>query len=56
MDLIFIFVAYAAGLAVKMIKLPTLVGYLLAGFTVDDVLKQIGDLGVMFLLFTVCVS
>jgi predicted Kef-type K+ transport protein len=59
MDAIFIAVAYAAGLAVKFVKLPTLVGYLLAGltlsavgFTADDTLKQIGDLGVMFLLFT----
>ncbi|MEM7164545.1 MAG: cation:proton antiporter [Planctomycetota bacterium] len=59
MDVFFLVVAWAVGLAVKLIKLPTLVGYLVAGlllaalgFKADATLKQIGDLGVMFLLFT----
>lgn len=59
MDALFLLVAYAMGLGVKLVQLPTLVGYLLAGFllsalgfTADATLKQVGDLGVMFLLFT----
>ena len=37
MDALFIAVAYAAGLAVKFVKLPTLVGYLLAGLALSAV-------------------
>jgi len=52
--------AYVAGLGAKALRLPTLVGFLaaglllsLAGVTATDSLKQIGDIGVIVLLFTV---
>ncbi|HOP03621.1 MAG TPA: cation:proton antiporter [Tenuifilaceae bacterium] len=60
MEILYILAAYVLGLFAKSIKLPPLVGYLIAGFTLaafgiegNDTLKSIADLGVMILLFTV---
>ncbi|MCA9979702.1 MAG: cation:proton antiporter [Anaerolineales bacterium] len=60
MDLIWIVAAFAAGLVAKMVKLPTLVGYLAAGLVLalwgvqsNEFIKAVGDFGVVLLLFTV---
>lgn len=60
MDIIWIGFAFLFGFAVSRIKLPPLVGYLLAGLALStmgyesgDMLKEISHLGVLFLLFTV---
>lgn len=60
MEAFWVAIAFVAGLVAKAARLPTLVGYLAAGLllsasgvTVTDLLLQIGDLGVMLLLFTV---
>jgi predicted Kef-type K+ transport protein len=60
MEILFVFAAYIFGLVAQSIKLPPLVGYLVAGFTLaalgfgpTDNLKTVADLGVTILLFTV---
>lgn len=60
MEILFIFAAYLFGLIAQRLKLPPLVGYLVAGFALaafgfdsTDTLKTISDLGVTLLLFTV---
>ncbi len=60
MEILWIASAFAAGMAAKFIKMPTLVGYLAAGLVLavagvesSDLIKSVGDLGVMLLLFTV---
>ncbi|MEM9775387.1 MAG: cation:proton antiporter [Chloroflexota bacterium] len=60
MEIIWIASAFAAGMVAKMVKMPTLVGYLAAGLVLavfgvesSNLITSIGDLGVMLLLFTV---
>jgi predicted Kef-type K+ transport protein len=60
MDIIWILSAFAAGLIAKTVKMPTLVGYLLAGVILSlfgvsnsDLITAIGDMGVTLLLFTI---
>lgn len=60
MDILLIVAAFAAGMLARFLRLPTLVGYLAAGLVlslfgqeVTPLIKGIGDLGVMLLLFTV---
>lgn len=60
MDPVWIAIAFGLGLLVKLIGLPPLVGYLLAGFTLkyfgaesDDLIQTISDLGITLLLFTI---
>ncbi|MEZ4590942.1 MAG: cation:proton antiporter [Chloroflexota bacterium] len=60
MELLWIFVAFLAGMAAKLIRLPTMVGYLAAGVVLaylgvqsTEFIKAVGDFGVVLLLFTV---
>lgn len=60
MDAIFIAVAFALGLLARQIRLPPMVGFLLAGFVLQALgyqstegLQTIADLGVTLLLFTI---
>jgi predicted Kef-type K+ transport protein len=61
MEILWLSLAYGLGMLVKQLKLPSLIGYLIAGmvlsfFGVEDdqgLLHQIGHYGVIFLLFTV---
>lgn len=60
MSLLWIIAAFFAGLAAKAVRLPTLVGYLVAGIVLtlfgvesNDFIKAAGDFGVTLLLFTV---
>jgi glutathione-regulated potassium-efflux system ancillary protein KefC len=59
-DPIWIAIAFVFGLAVRLIGLPPLVGFLIAGFVLhamgvekDEFLQEIADLGVTLLLFTI---
>ena len=58
MDVIFIVVAFALGFAASMVRLPPLVGYLIAGFALHEfgfestpAIEVVADLGVLLLLF-----
>ena len=60
MDPVLILGAFILGFAAYRIGLPPMVGYLIAGFTLQafgiaggETLDQIADLGVMLLLFTI---
>ena len=60
MDPIWITIAFLMGFAVRQVGLPPLIGYLAAGFVLNgigvqggDVLKIISDLGVQLLLFSI---
>ncbi|HAW81751.1 MAG TPA: potassium transporter KefC, partial [Balneola sp.] len=61
MEILWLGLAYVLGMVVKQLKLPPLIGYLVAGvilsaFGVSDengLLHTIGHYGVIFLLFTV---
>ena len=61
MDILWIAVAFIAGFAAQSLRIPTLVGYLIAGLVLSvigipdnsELIKTIGDLGVTLLLFTV---
>ena len=60
MELIWIVAAFLAGAVAKLVRLPTLVGYLAAGLVLalfgvqsNELIKAIGDFGVVMLLFTV---
>lgn len=60
MEILFVFAAYLFGLVAQSIKMPPLVGYLIAGFILaafgfepTENLQTIADLGVIILLFTV---
>jgi predicted Kef-type K+ transport protein len=60
MELLWIFAAFLAGMGAKLIRLPTMVGYLVAGVVLaylgvqsTDFIKSVGDFGVVLLLFTV---
>lgn len=60
MDPVWLAIAFALGLLVKLIGLPPLVGYLIAGFTLkyfgaeaNDIIQSISDMGITLLLFTI---
>ena len=60
MDLVWLIAAFTFGMIAKMFKMPTLVGYLAAGLVLalfgvesNTLIKEVGDLGVVLLLFTV---
>ncbi|MFT6862770.1 MAG: glutathione-regulated potassium-efflux system ancillary protein KefC [Akkermansiaceae bacterium] len=60
MDAIFIAVAFGLGLAARQLRLPPMVGFLVAGFVLQatgyeagDSLRALADLGVKLLLFTI---
>lgn len=60
MDFAFLLVAFICGLSVKLVGLPPLVGFLIAGFTLNllgfqanETLYSIADLGITLMLFTI---
>jgi predicted Kef-type K+ transport protein len=60
MDPLWISIAFILGFVVKLIGLPPLVGYLIAGFILHyfgiepgDILHSVSDIGIMLLLFTI---
>lgn len=60
MDFIWILFAFICGLGMKLVSLPPLIGYLLAGFllhfagvTPDNSLQTLADLGITLMLFTI---
>lgn len=60
MDPLWLAIAFVLGFLAKLVKLPPLVGYLIAGFVLKfmgaesgDLIKNISDLGIMLLLFTI---
>jgi predicted Kef-type K+ transport protein len=60
LDVVWISLAFALGLAARQVGLPPLVGYLVAGFVLngfgvqaDSVIEQFSELGVTLLLFTI---
>ena len=60
MEFAFIVVAFVCGLGLKLIGLPPLIGYLVAGFALNtlgfhttDALQTIADLGITLMLFTI---
>lgn len=60
MDFIWILFAFICGLGMKLISLPPLIGYLMAGFilhfagvTPDETLNTLADLGITLMLFTI---
>jgi predicted Kef-type K+ transport protein len=60
MEIFFILLAFAFGLAMKLINLPPLIGYLIAGFVLNysgfestDNLDSIAALGITLMLFTI---
>lgn len=60
MELLFFAVAFACGFSIYQLKLPPLIGFLMAGFILNlmghqttDLLTQLADLGVTLLLFSI---
>jgi len=60
MEALWLAIAFLSGFGARLIKLPPLVGYLVAGFILNylgaesgDLIKTISDLGIMLLLFTI---
>lgn len=60
MEFIFLFIAFIFGFACKIIKMPPLIGYLVAGFvlngmgySLNDSLSTIANLGITIMLFTI---
>ncbi|KJZ05437.1 MULTISPECIES: cation:proton antiporter family protein [Pseudoalteromonas] len=60
MELLYFAVAFACGFSVYQLKLPPLIGFLMAGFVLNllghkttDLLTQLADLGVTLLLFSI---
>jgi glutathione-regulated potassium-efflux system ancillary protein KefC len=60
MEFAFILLAFICGLGLKMVGLPPLIGYLIAGFTLNylgfhstDALQTIANLGITLMLFTI---
>ena len=61
MEILWLGLAYVLGMIVKQIKLPPLIGYLVAGIVLSvsgvhletDIIHEVGHLGVLLLLFTV---
>ncbi len=60
MEFVFILLAFICGLTFKLLRLPTLIGYLLAGFTLNyfdftatPALQSIANFGITLMLFTI---
>ncbi|MDE5416599.1 cation:proton antiporter [Labilibaculum sp. DW002] len=60
MDPLWLAIAFALGLLVKLVGLPPLIGYLIAGFTLkyfgaesNELIQSISELGITLLLFTI---
>jgi glutathione-regulated potassium-efflux system ancillary protein KefC len=60
MEFAFILLAFICGLALKLVGLPPLIGYLIAGFTLNylgfhstDALQTVANLGITLMLFTI---
>lgn len=60
MDIMFLLVAFGFGLIAKFCRLPPLIGFLLSGFVLNavgysnnDTLQAIADLGITIMLFTI---
>lgn len=60
MEFVILFIAFIFGFACKIIKLPPLIGYLIAGFilnamgySIDDNLTLVAELGITIMLFTI---
>ena len=60
MEPIWLAIAFILGFLAKLVKLPPLVGYLIAGFILKfmgaesgELINTISDLGIMLLLFTI---
>ena len=60
MEVIWLVIAFGLGFAVSGLKLPPLVGFLLAGFVLNalgveggDTIQTVADLGVLLLLFSI---
>lgn len=60
MDIFWILIAFVSGAAARLVRLPSLVGFLIAGMILSGfgvsggaVLDELGDIGVALLLFTV---
>lgn len=60
MELAFILLAFICGLGLKLVGLPPLIGYLIAGFALNylgfqstDALQNIANLGITLMLFTI---
>lgn len=60
MDPLWLAIAFALGFLARLVKLPPLVGYLIAGFMLKffgaesgELIQNISDLGIMLLLFTI---
>ncbi len=60
MDFAFLLVAFVCGLSIKLIGLPPLIGFLIAGFTLNllgyqanETLYSLADLGITLMLFTI---
>ncbi|KXI29103.1 cation:proton antiporter family protein [Paraglaciecola hydrolytica] len=60
MEIVFIFVAFIFGLAIKMAGFPPLIGFLIAGFTLNYLgyeasanLETLANLGITLMLFTI---
>ncbi|MFQ3189708.1 MAG: glutathione-regulated potassium-efflux system ancillary protein KefC [Paraglaciecola sp.] len=60
MEFAFILLAFICGLGLKLVGLPPLIGYLIAGFTLNylgfhstDALQTIANLGITLMLFTI---
>ena len=60
MDPLWLAIAFILGFSARLVKLPPLVGYLIAGFILKflgaesgELIKNISDLGIMLLLFTI---
>uniref|UniRef100_UPI0026067F71 cation:proton antiporter domain-containing protein n=1 Tax=uncultured Paraglaciecola sp. TaxID=1765024 RepID=UPI0026067F71 len=60
MEFAFILLAFSCGLGLKLVGLPPLIGYLIAGFALNylgfhssDALQSIADLGITLMLFTI---
>ena len=60
MELLFFAVAFACGFSIYQLKLPPLIGFLMAGFILNlmghqttNLLTQLADLGVTILLFSI---
>lgn len=60
MEPLWLAIAFLSGFGARLVKLPPLVGYLIAGFILNylgaesgELIKTISDLGIMLLLFTI---
>lgn len=60
MELVFLIIAFALGLGIKLLGFPPLIGFLLAGFTLNylgyesnQTLESLANLGITLMLFTI---